>query len=93
MTEETIHVPPADFQNVATLLRTIERLGFVVPGAVKALAASGQPIRQSARPIDLHALNAKLSLTNLSTAQRIALKSGLTKHGLLPPDEPVRFGR
>jgi hypothetical protein len=92
MTEQ-IHIPPGDLQNPATLLRVLERLDFAVAPAVRALAAAGQPIRQSARPIDLHALNAKLSQTNLSTTQRIALKSGLTRHGFLPADEPVRFGR
>jgi hypothetical protein len=92
MTEQ-IHIPPGDFNNPTTLVRTIERLGFVVSANIKALATASQPLRHSARPIDLHALNAKLSQTNLSTTQRIALKAGLTKHGLLPADEPVRFGR
>ena len=92
MTEQ-IFVPPGDFQNPATMIRVIERLGFAVAPAVKALAAAGQPIRQSASPINLHELNAKLSQSNLSTTQRIALKAGLTRHGLLPPDQPVRFGR
>jgi hypothetical protein len=71
------------FANKASLLRTMEQLGFEVPGAVTALAAANEPLGKGGHRIDLHQLDSVLAGYDVSPRIRMQLKNELIRQGLL----------
>jgi hypothetical protein len=65
------------------LLRTLDRLGFAVPPAVEALAASGQPLGRAGFTLDVFDLDQRLKLFDLTLEQRMHFKTALVRCGLL----------
>jgi hypothetical protein len=71
------------FGNKASLIRTLEGLGFEVPAAVTALAAANEPLGKGGHQIELHQLDTVLAGYDVQPRMKIQLKNELSRQGLL----------
>ena len=74
---------PGDLGNAPSMVKTLQRLGLMVPSALSIAASSGQPMRASGHKYGVIEVDAALSRTNLSITDRLRLKSVMDRVGIL----------
>jgi hypothetical protein len=72
-----------DFNNKEGLIRVLDHLGFNMPVAVTQLAAANKPLGATGCHIELADLDAAMTKAGIRTIDRIRLKAGMAREGLL----------
>jgi len=71
------------FGNREGLVKVLDALGFEIPHTLTALAAANKPLGTTSFRIDVHAFDRQLTKAEIRLEDRMRLKAGLRREGLL----------